>query len=397
MTTAATTAPLHAAFSNRLESTASSPSPELQYMPPGRHRIRASQGGKPLSVEVAVDAQTAVTLQTFLAARLTAAAEGHDDRPFFDFNHEDREASAWPTEFYWAGDDPQGGGVRARLEWSDAGKRAVEGRTFRRFSPTFHLDASGQITGSEINMGGLVNRAAFKRIAPLFASEIEPSDSASAPPFNLNFPLRLAAPLCGAGVDTTPAAKPMQTLLSTLRTLTLIEASATEELDLVAQVTRSVASLKSEITDLKSTLATQARQLGIEAPLLGGDGWDSEKLYEIGGKALEGSYFSNHYSVDDPAPRIQAFVAAYKAKFAGQAPDGLAAAGYDAMGVLASALERGADTQGPALRDAIAATKDFDGVTGRISIDAHRNAVKAAVVLKVAPAGKFEFVQRVEP
>lgn len=260
---ATTTAPLHAAFSNRLESTASSPSPELQYMPPGRHRIRASQGGKPLSVEVAVDAQTAVTLQTFLAARLAAAAEGRDDRPFFDFNHEDREASAWPTEFYWAGDDPQGGGVRARLEWSDAGKRAVEGRTFRRFSPTFHLDASGQITGSEINMGGLVNRAAFKRIAPLFAAEIEPSDSASVRPFNLNFPLRLAArasPEPVERVDTTPAAKPMQTLLSTLRTLSLIEASATEELDLVAQVTRSVAALKSEISNLQSSLATHARQ-----------------------------------------------------------------------------------------------------------------------------------------
>ncbi|MCX6939714.1 MAG: hypothetical protein NTX09_03070 [Verrucomicrobia bacterium] len=277
--TATPTAPLHAAFSNRLESTASSPSPELQYMPPGRHRIRASQGGKPLSVEVAVDAQTAVTLQTFLAARLAAAAEGHDDRPFFDFNHEDREASAWPIEFYWAGDDPQGGGVRARLEWSDAGKRAVEGRTFRRFSPTFHLDASGQITGSEINMGGLVNRAAFKRIAPLFAAEIEPSDSASVRPSNLNFPLRLAerarpepverarpelaeraSPEPVERVDTTPAAKPMQTLLSTLRTLALIEASATEELDLVAQVTRSVAALKSEISNLQSSLATHARQ-----------------------------------------------------------------------------------------------------------------------------------------
>jgi 23S rRNA (uracil1939-C5)-methyltransferase/tRNA (uracil-5-)-methyltransferase len=73
-------------------------------------------------------------------------AEGREDRPFFDFNHEDREASAWPTEFYWAGDDPQSGGVRARLEWSDAGKRAVDGRTFRRFSPTFHLDASGHVT-----------------------------------------------------------------------------------------------------------------------------------------------------------------------------------------------------------------------------------------------------------
>jgi hypothetical protein len=202
-------------------------------MPPGRHRIRASQGGKPVSIEVAVSAATAAVLQTFLAAKLTAAAEGREDRPFFDFNHEDREASAWPTEFYWAGEDPQTGGVRARLEWSDAGKRAVEGRTFRRFSPTFHLDASGHVTGSEINMGGLVNRAAFKRIAPLFA----------------------AAP-----VDTAHEQPLMQILLSTLRSLGLVEASATDESDLVSQLTRSTSALKSEITDLKSTLATQARQ-----------------------------------------------------------------------------------------------------------------------------------------
>ena len=230
--TAATTAPLHAAFSNALAEGSALPA-DIQYMPPGRHRIRASQGGKPVSVEVAVSAATAAVLQSFLAAKMTAAAEGREDRPFFDFNHEDREASAWPTEFYWAGDNPQTGGVRARLEWSDAGKRAVEGRTFRRFSPTFHLDASGHVTGSEINMGGLVNRAAFKRIAPLFA----------------------AAP-----VDTATEPMPMQTLISTLRSLSLVEASATEEADLVTQVSRSVGSLKSEITDLKSTLATQARQ-----------------------------------------------------------------------------------------------------------------------------------------
>jgi len=226
------TQPLHAAFSNALAEGSALPA-DIQYMPPGRHRIRASQGGKPVSVEVVVSAATADVLQSFLAAKLTAAAEGREDRPFFDFNHEDREASAWPTEFYWAGDDPQTGGVRARIEWSDAGKRAVEGRTFRRFSPTFHLDASGHVTGSEINMGGLVNRAAFKRIAPLFA----------------------AAP-----VDTATEPMPMQTLISTLRSLSLVEASATEEADLVTQVTRSVGSLKSEITDLKSTLATQARQ-----------------------------------------------------------------------------------------------------------------------------------------
>ncbi len=227
-----TLAPLHAAFSNALAEDSALPA-DIQYMPPGRHRIRASQGGKPVSVEVAVSASTAAVLQTFLAAKMTAAAEGREDRPFFDFNHEDREASAWPTEFYWAGDDPQTGGVRARLEWSDAGKRAVEGRTFRRFSPTFHLDASGHVTGSEINMGGLVNRAAFKRIAPLFA----------------------AAP-----VDTAHGQPLMQTLISTLRSLSLVEASATEEADLVSQVSRSVSALKSQVSDLQASLATQARQ-----------------------------------------------------------------------------------------------------------------------------------------
>src|SRR6185295_3950695 len=77
------------------------------------------------------------------------------------------------------------------------------------------------------------------------------------------------------------------------------------------------------------TVARQARELGITAPLMGGDGWDSEKLYEIGGQAIEGSYISNHYSTDDPSPTIQKFVANYKAKY-GATPDGLAALAYDA-------------------------------------------------------------------
>jgi len=226
-------APLHAAFSNALTEGSALPS-DLQYMPPGRHRIRASRAGKPVSVEVLVSAATAAVLQAFLAAKLAAAAEGREDRPFFDFNHEDREAAAWPTEFYWAGEDPQSGGVRARVEWSEPGKRAVEGRGFRRFSPTFHLDASGQVTGSEINMGGLVNRAAFKRIAPLFAA--------------------------GPEVDTAPEPKPMQTLVSTLRSLGLVEAAATEEADLVTQVSRSVSALRTQVSDLQTSLATQARQ-----------------------------------------------------------------------------------------------------------------------------------------
>ncbi len=249
-------AALHAAFSNALADTTPLPD-SVQYMPPGRHRIRASQAGKPLTVEVTVDAQTATTLQTFLAAKLAAATAGRDDRSFFDFNHEDREASAWPAEFFWAGDDPQTGGVRAKVEWSDAGRRAVEGRTFRRFSPTFHLDASGRVIGSEINMGGLVNRAAFKRIAPLFASAVpaERADPNSQPStFNSQLP-----PHGGGAVDTAAPSR-MQTLVTTLRTLALIDASATEETDLVTQLTANVGALKAQITDLKSSLATQARQ-----------------------------------------------------------------------------------------------------------------------------------------
>jgi phage I-like protein len=142
---------------------------ELQYMPPGTHRINASRNGKPVSLDIQVDASTAETLNKFLQEELTKATEGNDDRPFFDFNHDDREAAAWPTEFYWAGDDPVTGGVRAKVDWSGAGKKAVTEKTFRRFSPTFVPDEAGHVVGSETNMGGLVNRAAFKTIQPLFA------------------------------------------------------------------------------------------------------------------------------------------------------------------------------------------------------------------------------------
>lgn len=152
---------------------------ELQYMPPGTHRINASRNGKPVTLDITVDASTADRLNNFLQEQLTKATEGNDDRPFFDFNHEDREAAAWPTEFYWAGDDPLSGGVRAKIEWTGAGEKAVKEKTFRRFSPTFVPDEAGHVIGSETNMGGLVNRAAFKTIAPLFAKGETPGTQIS--------------------------------------------------------------------------------------------------------------------------------------------------------------------------------------------------------------------------
>jgi branched-chain amino acid transport system substrate-binding protein len=143
------------------------------------------------------------------------------------------------------------------------------------------------------------------------------------------------------------------------------------------------------------TVARQARELGLAVPLMGGDGWDSQRLFEIGGQAIEGSYISNHYSADDPNPVIQKFVAEYKKKH-GQTPDGLAALAYDAARILSDAMKRAGSAEGPKVRDAIAATKDFDGVTGKISIDDKRNAVKPAVVLKVS-GGKFTYVETIAP
>jgi branched-chain amino acid transport system substrate-binding protein len=130
-------------------------------------------------------------------------------------------------------------------------------------------------------------------------------------------------------------------------------------------------------------IANQARQLGIKAPLMGGDGWDSPELWKLGGEALNGNYISNHYSVDDPSPAIQRFVNDYKARYNGTVPDALAALGYDAMKVLADAIRRAGTTESQKLRDAIAQTSNFTGVTGAITLDAQRNAVKPAVVLKL--------------
>jgi len=144
-----------------------------------------------------------------------------------------------------------------------------------------------------------------------------------------------------------------------------------------------------------ATIARQARELGITVPLMGGDGWDSPKLFEIGGEALDGCYLSNHYSVDDPAPAIQKFVADYKKKY-NQVPDALAALGYDAAKILADAIKRAGSTDGEKVRDALKTVKDFPGVTGTITINADRNAVKPAVVLKIEK-GKFHYVETVNP
>jgi branched-chain amino acid transport system substrate-binding protein len=175
--------------------------------------------------------------------------------------------------------------------------------------------------------------------------------------------------------------------------------------------TQTDADFKGQLTNIRATapdvvfvpgyygqvgvIAKQAKELGITAPLLGGDGWDSPKLFELGGSALDGDYMVNHYSTDDPSPSVQKFVAAYKAKY-GVVPDAIAALGYDAMNVLADAIRRAGTTKCTSLRDAIAGTKGFAGVTGSISLNASRDAVKPAVVFELRDK-KLVYKETIQP
>ncbi len=150
-------------------------------------------------------------------------------------------------------------------------------------------------------------------------------------------------------------------------------------------------------------IARQMRQLGMDQPILGPDGFDSPKLIEIGGEAIRGSYFTNHYSKETDDEVSQNFVANYRAKY-NEDPDGFAALGYDAALILFDAIQRAGEgalsknvaTARKAIRDAMADTKDLKAVTGTLTLDENRNPVKSAVILKVVEDG-YEFVERVEP
>ncbi|HYC93323.1 MAG TPA: ABC transporter substrate-binding protein [Thermoanaerobaculia bacterium] len=143
-------------------------------------------------------------------------------------------------------------------------------------------------------------------------------------------------------------------------------------------------------------IAIQARDLGMNMPLAGGDGWESPKLIEIGGKALEGCFYSNHYHVDDPSPAVREFVQKYEARF-GAKPDSLAALGYDSARVLVDAIKRAGTTEGPKLRDAIAQTKNFSGVTGNITLGPDRNPIGKKLVVLQIQNGQLALKDVVDP
>lgn len=143
-------------------------------------------------------------------------------------------------------------------------------------------------------------------------------------------------------------------------------------------------------------ISVQSKQLGLDVPLLGGDGWESSVLFEIGGKAVEGNYFSSHYHPAVATEVCKKFIEDYRKRWKGKTPDTMAALGYDSALVLADAIKRAGTTEGDKLRDAIAATKDFPAVTGNITINGRRDATKSAVILKIED-GEFKYLETVEP
>lgn len=142
-------------------------------------------------------------------------------------------------------------------------------------------------------------------------------------------------------------------------------------------------------------IAIQARDLGLDVPLVGGDGWDSPVVIQIGGKAIEGAYFSDHYFVGDTRPVVQKFVDEYRKRH-GKNPEATAALGYDALHIFADAARRAGSVDKKAVRDQIAATKDYQGVSGTITMGADRNPIKPVAMIKIEN-GRMNFAGWVKP
>jgi branched-chain amino acid transport system substrate-binding protein len=144
-----------------------------------------------------------------------------------------------------------------------------------------------------------------------------------------------------------------------------------------------------------SLIVRQARELGITCPILGGDGWDSPQLTKGAEKEFNNTFFSNHFSTEDPDTTVQNFIKKYQDEYHA-VPDAMAALGYDATRILVDAMSRAHSTDSAKLRKAIASTKNFPGVTGSITIDEYRNASKPITIIKIVD-GVYHFAQRIGP
>ncbi|MGI6149295.1 MAG: ABC transporter substrate-binding protein [Firmicutes bacterium] len=178
------------------------------------------------------------------------------------------------------------------------------------------------------------------------------------------------------------------------------ESYSTGDTDFSAQLT-SLAMRNPQalfIPDYYSTagpILMQARLMGMDSVMLGVDGWDSPDLSALAGGFEEGGYIVNHYSADVDSEVTQTFIKRYTEKF-GQAPDALAALGYDGVLIMAKALEEAGSTDPEAIKHALGTVQNIEAVTGTINMDPEGTPIKSAVILKIS-GGKWELVDQIDP
>lgn len=141
----------------------------------------------------------------------------------------------------------------------------------------------------------------------------------------------------------------------------------------------------------------QARELGLNVPIMGGDGWDSPKLVEIAGaNTLNNTFITNHYSSGDSDKKVQDFVAAFKAKYDGKSPDAFTALGYDTVYFLADAIKRAGSSDSNKIQKALAETDGLQLVSGKVKLDKNHDPIKAAVILEYKN-GEQQFKTKINP
>jgi branched-chain amino acid transport system substrate-binding protein len=142
-------------------------------------------------------------------------------------------------------------------------------------------------------------------------------------------------------------------------------------------------------------IAIQARDLGIMGPMVGGDGWDSPTVITIGGKAVDGCYYSDHYFKGEPRPAVQRFVGEIRKRY-GRDPDANAALGYDALYIFANAARKAGSLDRKSIRDQIAATRNYQGVSGVITMGPDRDPIKPVAMIKIE-GGTTKFAGWITP
>lgn len=139
----------------------------------------------------------------------------------------------------------------------------------------------------------------------------------------------------------------------------------------------------------------EAHKQGLDVDMVGGDGLLSDVLMKLGGQGVEGSMVFAGFSPEQPDEATKKFIEAYKAKFNGEEPDMFVAQGYDAVKIIAAAIEKAGSADPTVFKDALAKTKDFPGVSGNTTFRENREPVKSPISLLVVKDGKFRLLAKI--